>query len=62
MTWEEKFFVTSLTKDYDFEPIIWHKTRKQAEKDAKDWVKKYPEDQPIFVCQVLVIHGEDVEP
>ena len=62
MIWQEKFFVTTLDKDYDLEPVIWFKTRKEAEKEAKEWVKKYPEDQPIFVCEVLVIHGEEKEP
>jgi len=51
---EEKYFVCAINEGGELEPVIWFKTLKEAQKEAKEWKKKYPVDAPtIYVGEIL---------
>lgn len=51
---EEKYFVFHVCDSPKFEPVIWFKTLKEAQKEAKEWKKRYHKDAPdVYIGEVL---------
>jgi len=51
---EEKYFVFQVCDSPKLEPVMWFKTLKAAQKEAKKWKKKWPEDaSDVYVGEVL---------